>query len=366
MQHPAVEGWGVPHVPSRWLLWGALGISRLHRSGVLPQRVLVVGSRSLLRRPAFRRALPQLTEDLADRIWLSTRRGLDVDVVWELRHLLRAVLRGLAALRLSRYDVVVLLAAPEPTGGPGARTRRLARAILREMSPSARFLAVTLADSPEAGGRPSDMPAAAGDGGAVARLEPLEVPPLRAVLGPGRTAAEAIVRRLQIPRLLGGPRRNEEQDAGDAGRDEAAEALELQGRPDDARLERLVEMACDAFATPFAEVNIVGRDAQWSVAAAGLPRGTRSREKSLCELAIRNSAPTVIRDTLRELPVERIPRLGNGRLVRFYAGYPIQSIDGHRVGVLCVYDTRPHHVEESRLSTLRDLALLAEERLVGV
>jgi GAF domain-containing protein len=65
------------------------------------------------------------------------------------------------------------------------------------------------------------------------------------------------------------------------------------------------------------------------------------------------------------MPVDDIPRLADGRLVRFYAGHPIQSIGGHRIGVLCVYDTRPHRLLDDDVDALRDLALLTEARVVG-
>jgi hypothetical protein len=355
-----VDGRVTGRPTGRGLLWGGLGITRLHRSGASPQRVLVVGSRSLIRRNAVRGALPQLTEDLADRLWLSTRRGLDVDVVWELRRLLRAVLRGLAALRISRYDAIVLLTAPEAAGRGRGRTGRLARAILREMSPRARFLSVVL----QADG-PTVLDPSPWDPADEAEADS-EIPTLSAVLGSGGTA-DAIVRRLESPGNPGGAGAGEPRPGeADILRERAVEALTLDGRPDDARLQHLVEMACDAFGTRFAEVNIVGREVQWSLAAAGLARGTRPAHESLCELAVQRSAPTIVRDTLREMPVDRIPRLTDGRLVRFYAGYPIHSVDGYRIGVLCVYDTRPHHVGDSEVSTLRDLTLLAEARLIGV
>jgi GAF domain-containing protein len=145
----------------------------------------------------------------------------------------------------------------------------------------------------------------------------------------------------------------------------AVEALGLTDRPDDERLDLLVERARDTFDTRYAEINVVGEAVQWSLAAAGLPRGSRSTDKSLCLLAVRRSGPTIIPDTLRRLPADRIPRLGNGRLVRFYAGHPIHSIDGHRIAVLCVYDTRPRRLDDSEISALRDLALQAESRLIG-
>ena len=349
----------------RGVLWGAFGISRLHRSGALPHRILVVGSRSLLHRAARREALAQLTEDLADRIWLSTQRGVDLDVIWELRHLLRSVLAGLTALRIARYDSVVLLAAPEvATYGRPTRSSRLIRAILQEMAPGGRFLSVTLDAHP-------GEPEAPRDGAGEERASPtaaVELRSLRIDLESRKRAAATIARRLQSP-LLDTARRVAERggpaDDDDPQRAAAVEALGLADRPDDERLALLVERARDAFDSRYAEINVVAEDEQWSLAAAGLPRGNRSTEKSLCLLAVRRAAPTVIPDTLKRLPADRIPRLQNGRLVRFYAGHPIHSIDGHRIAVLCVYDTRPRRLDDSEISALRDLALQAEARLIG-
>jgi GAF domain-containing protein len=347
------------------VLWGAFGISRLHRSGALPHRILVVGSRSLLHRAARREALAQLTEDLADRIWLSTRRGVDLDVVWELRRLLRSVLTGLTALRIARYDSVVLLAAPEEaTYGRPTRSSRLIRAILQEMAPEGRFLSVTLDPHP----MEREGPHGAADPERASPTAAIELRSLRIDLESRKRAAASIARRLQSPRLEVARRLAVRADAtedDDPQRAGAVEALGLTDRPDDERLDLLVERARDAFDTRYAEINVVAEDVQWSLAAAGLPRGSRSTDKSLCVLASRRSAPTIIPDTLKRLPADRIPRLANGRLVRFYAGHPIHSIDGHRIAVLCVYDTRPRRLDDDEISALRDLALQAEARLIG-
>lgn len=355
----ATDGRRTSITPSvRGVLWGAFAVRRLHRSGAVPQRVLVLGSRSLLRAQDRRRALAQLPEDLADRLWLSTRRGIDVDVVWELRSMLRAVLNGLTALRISRYDVVVLLSAAESDQSSRARIRidRLRAAILRQMSPAGQFLAVVLGDERAAAKQAESgrLPAAA---------------PILTALETPKAAAAAIVRRLQLPKPDGLRRLEQPQgrrDEVDADREHAVEVLALRDRPDDEVLQRVVEQASERFDTRFAELNIVGRDVQWSLAAAGLHRGERSTEKSLCGLAIQRSGPTIFHDTLRELPIDDIPRVADGRLVRFYAGHPIQSIGGHRIGVLCVYDTRPHRLLDDDIDTLRDLALLTEARVVGV
>jgi hypothetical protein len=49
----------------------------------------------------------------------------------------------------------------------------------------------------------------------------------------------------------------------------------------------------------------------------------------------------------------------------FYAAHRLESIDGYRIGVLCVWDTSPHPVGAFDVIALRDLALLAEAELIG-
>ncbi len=49
--------------------------------------------------------------------------------------------------------------------------------------------------------------------------------------------------------------------------------------------------------------------------------------------------------------------------IRFYAGHPLATQDGHKVGAFCVIDSRPRNVTEFELQTLRDLAALVESEL---
>ncbi len=49
--------------------------------------------------------------------------------------------------------------------------------------------------------------------------------------------------------------------------------------------------------------------------------------------------------------------------VRFYAGRPVSTKDGHRVGVFCILDVQPRELDAEGYGLLRDLAALAEEQL---
>jgi GAF domain-containing protein len=46
--------------------------------------------------------------------------------------------------------------------------------------------------------------------------------------------------------------------------------------------------------------------------------------------------------------------------IRFCAGHPLRTPDGHAVGTLCVMDDRPREFSAGDLDALRDLAALAE------
>ena len=49
--------------------------------------------------------------------------------------------------------------------------------------------------------------------------------------------------------------------------------------------------------------------------------------------------------------------------IRFYAGCPLSSADGHRVGTLCVMDRRPREIDEKGSRVLRDLAAIVQGEL---
>jgi len=59
----------------------------------------------------------------------------------------------------------------------------------------------------------------------------------------------------------------------------------------------------------------------------------------------------------------REPLVTGPPFIRFYAGQPITSMDGYRVGTLCVIDRRPREFGAGELALLRDLARIAEDEV---
>lgn len=140
---------------------------------------------------------------------------------------------------------------------------------------------------------------------------------------------------------------------------------EVLDTPRDGAFTRAAQIAAHVFATPMATVTLVDEDRIWFKAAEGLPDGVAeiSREPGLCASAILQDEPYVLPDALRD-PRTLQNSLVHGQLgVRFYAGAPIVTEDGHRLGMVNVLDTRPREVSTEQLCTLRSLAGMVMQQL---
>lgn len=131
-----------------------------------------------------------------------------------------------------------------------------------------------------------------------------------------------------------------------------------------AELDAIVENARDLFGASGASVTIIDHDLQKTRAAIGMPRTPLPRSDAICDLTIRADEVFVVEDTMTD------PRLAHsmwadGTLARFYAGYPVESPDGQRIGALCIVDTTPRTFSDTDAALLRQLALRVQAALWG-
>ena len=354
-----------------------LAMQRLHHSGTTPVRVLLIGDRSHLLTSVDGATL---AERAVDRMWLSTRRGVDLDVLTDLAPVLRAVQGVFHTWRLWRYDVV-LVALGEGLD-TGQRPRTLARIgdLLTEVIEDAADATEVIVVGPAVVASDRSRHAAAPDArlrSTVGRLGSTRVR-FREVDGgadaPERSRAwatalgeevAASARTLQEaePATTAHSRRDRADD--ESSRQHALDALGIVGRSPDPRLDDLVELARTAFGTESAEINFIDHDRQWKMAVAGSVRGEGSRAHSFCALTIQRAEPTVVSDAALDPVLRDSPLVRGPHPIRFYVAHPIESADGYRIGSFCVYDPEPRDVRGLDLALLRDLALLAQAEITG-
>ncbi len=133
--------------------------------------------------------------------------------------------------------------------------------------------------------------------------------------------------------------------------------------PGDEVFERVANLARRTAETPVAIVSMIEHDDIRFLAHPGTDLATLARDDALCSSVIASDEPWVIENCLLD------PRSSQHGLVtgdfgmRFYAGVPITSPDGHNVGVIAVIDFKPRGLGEAQLASLVDLAALLTDEL---
>jgi transcriptional regulator with GAF, ATPase, and Fis domain len=118
-------------------------------------------------------------------------------------------------------------------------------------------------------------------------------------------------------------------------------------------LATLASHLCD---TPIALVGFVARDREWFKARIGMSIDAAPRDISFSAHAILQSDVFVVPDASTDPRFTSNPLVTETPRIRFYAGAPIETSDGHSLGTICVIDRVPRELRESQLEGLRALA----------
>ena len=108
--------------------------------------------------------------------------------------------------------------------------------------------------------------------------------------------------------------------------------------------------------TPVALISFVDSDRQWFKSRVGFSPQETSRDVSFCAHAILQPGPSVVRDTLDDTRFRDNPLVLSTPYIRFYAGSPLTSAEGFRLGTLCVLDTVPRELRPEQVNALRMLS----------
>ena len=100
----------------------------------------------------------------------------------------------------------------------------------------------------------------------------------------------------------------------------------------------LVQLAAQLCNTPIAAVCLVDEGRVWFKARTGIQTSEVPRETSFAQHTIQQTGTLVVRDTLADDRFREHPLVKDSPPVRFYAGFPLVTPEGHAVGALCVMD----------------------------
>ncbi|HEY5320763.1 MAG TPA: GAF domain-containing protein [Galbitalea sp.] len=160
-----------------------------------------------------------------------------------------------------------------------------------------------------------------------------------------------------------GPPATEDPDQLEQQRQRAVDQLGILDTVPEERFDRIVALAKEAFQTDSAAFAIIDRDRQWYKSRIGLDEPELPRSMSFCAVAIWEPELLVVGDARADERFRDYPVVTGEPFVRFYAGFPVESPSGHRIGALCVFDSKPRDPDTVNAVLLRQLALLVQKEL---
>jgi anti-sigma regulatory factor (Ser/Thr protein kinase) len=125
----------------------------------------------------------------------------------------------------------------------------------------------------------------------------------------------------------------------------------------------LTMLASQICGTPMALITLIAEDRQWFKSEVGV--GIRETERSIafCTHAIQHPDVMEVPDAREDERFRHNPMVVGEPHIRFYAGAPLITPDGHALGTLCVVDTKPRRLTEQQTRALEALRRQAEAQL---
>lgn len=139
---------------------------------------------------------------------------------------------------------------------------------------------------------------------------------------------------------------------------DALEKQQITDTPRDEAFDRVVRLACAALEAPIGAITFIESERQWIKAEQGLGVRETPREQSFCTHALLGDDMLVVEDAARDPRFCTNPHVTAENGIRFYAGAPLTTREGFKLGTLCVVDHIPRKINQRDRSLLRDMAAI--------
>jgi EAL domain-containing protein (putative c-di-GMP-specific phosphodiesterase class I) len=122
--------------------------------------------------------------------------------------------------------------------------------------------------------------------------------------------------------------------------------------------DRIARLAKRIFGTEIVLITFMDSDRQWFKSHLGTDMTENRRDQTFCTHTIAQKKTLVVEDASIDPRFRDNPFVLGGPQIRFYAGEPLNTHDGHPVGTICLVDHHPRLFSDDDRDTLRDIAEL--------
>eukprot|EP00891_Asterochloris_glomerata_P001527 jgi/Astpho2/1527/Aster-05401 len=154
------------------------------------------------------------------------------------------------------------------------------------------------------------------------------------------------------------PRRGAPLPANAAARQEELDSLKILDTARDQNFDDVTKLVSSIFDVPIALVSLVDRERQWFKSVVGLQTDCTDRASSFCAWTLLPQHPEVlvVPDATQDIRFQDNPLVTGEPYISFYAGAPLVTSTGHRLGSLCVIDKKPRHFDAESCNLLCNFA----------
>jgi len=121
-------------------------------------------------------------------------------------------------------------------------------------------------------------------------------------------------------------------------------------------LQGIVKLAAEIFETPIALITLVDTNDLYMKVKKGVEAYSIPCNLSFCSHAVELQQVMVVEDASADKRFSENPIVTHDPKIRFYAGAPLTTSDGFKIGTLCVLDLKPRKLSAKKRQMLEILA----------
>ena len=137
---------------------------------------------------------------------------------------------------------------------------------------------------------------------------------------------------------------------------DALGSFALLDTPPEPAYDLITQLASTICNAPIALMTLVDADRQWFKSRVGLSETETPRTHSFCAYTMLEENLTIVEDARNDPRFAQNPLVRGEPHIRFYAGAPLITPEGHGLGSLCVIDREPRQLQNHQTQALAILA----------